>query len=183
MSGALISAALLSAVGDLPQIAAHAGFQLTVARAALLIALAASVYIFWWFSQNWWLRQLRARSLMTPSERTVIRALERILPHCRIHAQVSMGALIGIKRSFTRQSGDRLRWKFSQKIVDFVIEDRRSDTILALVELDDGSHSARLDRARDRMTAAAGYATIRLPASARPTLESVRAALRNAGLI
>ena len=52
---------------------------------------------------------------------------------------------------------------FSQKIVDFVIEDRASGAILALVELDDRSHNAFRDRLRDAMTASAGYRTIRLP--------------------
>ncbi|WP_457350897.1 DUF2726 domain-containing protein [Sphingomonas sp. UYP23] len=58
----------------------------------------------------------------------------------------------------------RTRYKFSSKIVDFVIEDRASGAILALVELDDRSHDAARDRQRDAMTASAGYRTVRLHA-------------------
>lgn len=57
-----------------------------------------------------------------------------------------------------------MRNRFSQKIVDFVIEDRATGGILALVELDDRSHDALRDRQRDAMTASAGYRTIRLAA-------------------
>lgn len=47
--------------------------------------------------------------------------------------------------------------------------------MLALVELDDRSHDRRADRARDRLTARAGYRRIRLPASEYPIRSNVAA--------
>ncbi|WJM30032.1 DUF2726 domain-containing protein (plasmid) [Novosphingobium resinovorum] len=79
-------------------------------------------------------------------------ALERALPHCRIHAQVAMGALLKAPTNPLRKSRHSDRNAFSQKIVDFVAQDRATGAILALIEVDDYSHNAARDRARDAMT-------------------------------
>src|SRR3546814_3252529 len=60
---------------------------------------------------------------------------------------------------------------FSQKIVDFVVQDPNTGKIVALIEVDDWSHSAARNRIRDVMTAGAGYRTFHIPASARPTIQ------------
>ena len=108
--------------------------------------------------------RVRAKPLLTERERGARAIIERVLPHARVHVQVSMGALLQTERGFNRAETMRARNKFSQKIVDFVIEDRTSGAVLALVELDDRSHDNIRDRVRDAMTASAGYRTIRLPA-------------------
>jgi len=108
--------------------------------------------------------RVRAKPLLTERERAARAIIERVLPHARVHVQVSMGALLQTERGFNRSETLRVRNRFSQKIVDFVIEDRTSGAVLALVELDDHSHDNSRDRARDAMTASAGYRTIRLPA-------------------
>ena len=64
--------------------------------------------------------------------------------------------------------------------VDYVVEDRASGRIMLLIELDDRTHNASKDRDRDQLTARAGYTTVRLPASERPTAESVRRHIGNA---
>jgi very-short-patch-repair endonuclease len=107
--------------------------------------------------------KVRAKPLLTDRERAARTIIERVLPHTRVHVQVAMGALLQTERGYNRRETLRTRNRFSQKIVDFVIEDRASGAILALVELDDRSHNALRDRIRDTMTAAAGYRTIRLP--------------------
>jgi very-short-patch-repair endonuclease len=108
--------------------------------------------------------QVRAKPLLTDRERAALAIIERTLPHARVYVQVSMGALLRSKAGLGQSETMRTRNRFSQKIVDFVIEDRASGTILALVELDDRSHDAMRDRQRDAMTASAGYRTIRLAA-------------------
>lgn len=108
--------------------------------------------------------RVRAKPLLTDRERAARAIIERTLPHARVHVQVSMGALLQPKGSFNRRDAHKVRNRFSQKIVDFVIEDRATGGILALVELDDRSHDALRDRQRDAMTASAGYRTIRLAA-------------------
>lgn len=50
--------------------------------------------------------------------------LERAVPHCRIHAQVAMGALLKAPTNPLRKAQHSDRDAFSQKIVDFVAQDR-----------------------------------------------------------
>lgn len=101
---------------------------------------------------------------MTARELAIMSSLEVLLPGCRFHAQVAMGALMRVERCPGRRASPTDRNVFSQKIVDFVIEDRATGRVVALVEADDASHREDRSRARDAMTSAAGYRTIRLPA-------------------
>ena len=118
-----------------------------------------------------------AKEFMTKREQAMLAALEQVLPMYRVHAQVAMGALLTVPRQPGRRSTPADRDAFSQKIVDFVIFDPTTGKIVVLVELDDRTHDAGKDRARDAMTARAGYQTIRIPASARPTIPTALAAL------
>ena len=118
-----------------------------------------------------------ARPFLTARETAMLVAIERVLPAHRIHAQVAMGALLQVPVRLSRRATHADRNSFSQKIVDFVVQDRASGGIVALVEVDDRSHDARRDQVRDLMTARAGYRTIRIAASAKPTLADVRQAL------
>jgi len=123
---------------------------------------------------------VRASDLMTNAERRVIGYIEQALPHARIHAQVSMGALMQPARGLDKRSSMIARNRFSSKRVDFVAEDRSTGAIIAIIELDDWSHNAANDRWRDSLTCRAGYKTIRLPAGERPTAHSVRERIRQA---
>ena len=118
---------------------------------------------------------VKSRRLMTSRERDVISMIETAVPHCRVHAQVAMAALVDCTGGLTRAQRASTRNRFDRKVVDFVLEDRSSGDVLAIVELDDRTHSAAKDRARDEITAAAGYRTIRLPAGKRPDQLGVRA--------
>ncbi len=118
-----------------------------------------------------------AKRFLTGREQAMLVALERALPHCRIHAQVAMGALLQAPGSPLRRRRLSDRNAFSQKIVDFVAQDRSTGAIIALIEVDDWSHVLERDLARDAMTGRAGYRTIRIPAQARPTFGDVRAAV------
>jgi hypothetical protein len=117
---------------------------------------------------------IRARPLMTPREREVIKVIEEALPHCRVHAQVAMGALIDCKKDVPRNQRRAVRNRFDRKVIDFVVEDRSNGNVLALIELDDRTHNAAKDRGRDAITAAAGLRTIRLPAGERPDFANIR---------
>jgi very-short-patch-repair endonuclease len=67
-----------------------------------------------------------------------------------------------------------VRNRFGRKIIDFVLEDRASGDVLALIELDDRTHNAAKDRSRDEITKAAGYRTVRFAAGKRPDRVTVR---------
>jgi len=116
---------------------------------------------------------ITAEPLMTDIERQTIVYLELTVPHCRVHAQVSMGALLRPIKGLSQKNSAKTRNRFSQKIVDYVLEDRETGEVVAIVELDDRTHDKTKDRERDAMTKAAGYLTIRLPANERPTRKNV----------
>ena len=107
----------------------------------------------------------------------MLATLKRVLPHCRIHTQVAMGALLAAPSNPLRRRRLSGRDAFSQEIVDFVAQDRASSAIVALIEVDDWSHVLSRDMARDAMTGRAGCCTVGIPAHARPTFADVRAAL------
>lgn len=117
---------------------------------------------------------VKPKALLTPPERKFLVLLEAALPECRIHAQVSMGALLVPVKGLPRGSHSRVRNRFSQKIVDFVVEDRDSGAVIALIELDDRTHAASRDRDRDLMTGEAGYRTVRFHRDRWPTQQDVR---------
>ena len=122
---------------------------------------------------------VRSAPLMTKRERIVCGFIERAVPQARVHAQVSMGAILRPAAGLDRSRSTTVRNRFSSKRIDFLLEDRASGAIIAIVELDDRTHNARQDAERDRMTARAGYTTIRLPAGHQTAL-SVRETLLGA---
>lgn len=114
-----------------------------------------------------------AKEFMTRREQAMLAALEHVLPMYRIHAQVAMGALLAAPRRPGGKFDPADRNAFSQKIVDFVVQDPTTGRVVALIEVDDATHKVARDRLRDAMTGAAGYRTFRIPASARPTIPAV----------
>ena len=124
--------------------------------------------------------KVRPRPLMTHPERRVCALIERALPGTRVHAQVSMGALMNPAKGLSKSDWWTTFNKFSSKRVDFVVEDPASGQIIVLIELDDRSHSRRNDQDRDALTRHAGYTTVRLPAGERHTLTTVSARIDSA---
>jgi hypothetical protein len=118
-----------------------------------------------------------AKPFMTRREMAMLDILERLVPECRFHAQVSMGALLDAPKVMGKARHASDRNAFSQKIVDFVMQDRRTGAIVALIEIDDSSHTPDRDRVRDIMTAGAGYRTVRIGRSVQPNFNEVRAAV------
>ena len=107
-----------------------------------------------------------AKRFMTDRELAMLAAIERVLPAHRIHAQVAMGALLQVPRRLGRRASYADRNSFSQKIVDFVVQDRNSGAIVALIEIDDYSHNVARDAKRDAMTARAVCSAASLASSA-----------------
>ena len=111
---------------------------------------------------------------MTQRERECIVLLESMFPEHRIHAQVAMNALIQTKAGLDNKRNTSWRNKFDRKVVDFVMEERGSGDIYALVELDDRTHNLEKDRKRDTLTQAAGYRTVRIPPRTKLTEQALR---------
>lgn len=122
-----------------------------------------------------------AKRFLTAREAAMLEILEGLMPHCRFHAQVAMGALLDAPRIAGKRRLPSDRNAFASKIVDFVAQDRATGELLALIEVDDSSHQAEKDRSRDAMTSGAGYRTVRIGREVAPKVDQVRHAI--AGLL
>lgn len=106
------------------------------------------------------------KALLTANELEFFERLSEALPTYWVFPQVAMGALISVK-GLQGAEAFKARSKFAQKIVDYVVCDRNL-TVIALIELDDKTHSKTKDAARDALTYSAGYPTLRYSSSAKP---------------
>lgn len=116
----------------------------------------------------------RARDLMTANERDMFARLVRALPDAYVFPQVAMGALITAAPSMGEAVARGVRSRFDRKIVDFVVVDRHTFDVVAIVELDDRTHEAERDAARDRITRGAGYKTLRFDSRKKPDIVEIR---------
>lgn len=119
------------------------------------------------------------RTFLTGNEAEFLARLEAALPEVRVHCQVAMGALLvpripegGGKRR--RAAHAAVRARYDRKVVDYVLQDRRSGAVLAVVELDDRTHVPERDRKRDAMMGRAGYRTIRWDSRRKPGAARIR---------
>jgi hypothetical protein len=124
---------------------------------------------------------LAVRKLFDLLELSAPSVVVEAVPSARAYVQVSFGAFFQPAPSLPARAARHLFFSFSSKCADFVLEDRETGKIMAIVELDDASHDGKRDKLRDDLTAAAGFLTIRLPADERPTREKVNRRVR-AGL-
>lgn len=92
--------------------------------------------------------------------------------------QVSMGAILDV--SLRNKSGAeywRLRSKFSNKIIDFVLCDISTMDPVLIVELDDVTHDFSKDKHRDLMVAASGLRTLRFWSKNKPDVATLKSAI------
>lgn len=135
-----------------------------IAGIALLIAAALLLR-----NRKPWLSRIKRKSLLTVNEAEFFRRLQRALPAFAVFPQVSFAALLTDDGRLTAKARWSVRARFDRKIADFVICDRHTLQVVAIVELDDRTHSASADRQRDAITRAAGYQTIRFQSKQKPT--------------
>jgi hypothetical protein len=117
----------------------------------------------------------RARLLMTDNEAEFFGRLVAALPDHYIFPQVGMSALIEASASNKKKAhSDRLR--IAQQRVDYVVCDM-SCNVIAVVELDDRTHSASKDQVRDARLLQGGIRTIRFQSKNKPSVGTLRAAI------
>ena len=110
---------------------------------------------------------------MTNNEFEFFDRLVKALPDHYIFPQVSMSALLEASSSDKKQAhSDRLR--IAQQRIDYVVCDAQCE-VVAVVELDDRTHSRVKDQARDGRLEQAGIRTIRFQSRNKPTAEVIRA--------
>jgi hypothetical protein len=139
------------------------------ATALILFAFLLSVW------RKPWRMRLRRKQLMTPNEAEFFRRLERALPTYRVFPQVSFAAFLTDDGTMSQRRRWSVRARFDRKIADFVVCDGKTLEIVALIELDDATHIARADRARDALTKTAGYQTFRFQSKQKPTVAEIAA--------
>jgi len=122
-----------------------------------------------------WLSSIQRKPLMTENEKEFFLRLQRALPAHSVFPQVAFAAFLTDDGRLPRQKRWSLRARFDRKIADFVVCDRQSLNIIAIVELDDRTHTAQADQQRDAITGAAGYRTIRFQSKRKPSEAEIAA--------
>lgn len=122
----------------------------------------------------------KARQLMTENEAEFFGRLVVALPDHYIFPQVAMSALIeAASKDKKTAHGDRLR--IAQQRADFVVCDR-SCNVIAVIELDDRTHSPSKDRVRDARLQQAGLRSVRFRSTSKPSVGALRAAVLPVGV-
>lgn len=117
----------------------------------------------------------RRRKLMTDNEQEFFGRLVVALPDHYVFPQVALSALIEASSSVNKTAhSDRL--KIAQQRADYVVCDKRCE-IVAVVELDDKTHSRAKDALRDSRLEQAGVRTVRFQSRSKPAVAALRAAV------
>jgi hypothetical protein len=111
-------------------------------------------------------------SLLGAAEQTLYYRLIEALPDHVVLAQVAFSQMITVAGG---DSDENFKKNLSarQKVADFVICDR-SFSVVAVVELDDSTHSAAKDEKRDAIVTEAGSRTIRWRAGRLPDTADIK---------
>lgn len=118
-----------------------------------------------------------AKPLLTDNELEFYGRLLDALPRDAIFVQVAMGALMAPKAAQHTDHFWRMRSKFAQKFVDFVICEPSTLAVIAIIELDDRTHDPVKDIARDAMLASAGYTVLRWQSNRKPDATEIASAV------
>lgn len=134
--------------------------------AILLILVVAAIRL---LRPKPWLSRIKKKALLTPNETEFFHRLQRALPACHVFPQVPFAALLTVDSKLSGKVRWSLRARFDRKIADFVVCERLSLKVIAIIELDDRTHDAKADRQRDAITEAAGYQTFRFQSKKKPS--------------
>ncbi|MDQ1817769.1 DUF2726 domain-containing protein [Massilia sp. CCM 9210] len=141
----------------------------------VVMALAAIILAQVWLKGKGRSGAYRARALMTPNEAEFFGRLVAALPDHYIFPQVAMSALIEAATNDKKIAhSDRLR--IAQQRVDYVVCDRYCK-VIAVVELDDRTHSANKDQTRDARLKQGGVRTVRFQSKNKPSVDALRTAI------
>jgi hypothetical protein len=119
--------------------------------------------------------QYFAKTPLTGPEQELYKRLREAVPECVVLAQVALSSLVGVTE---RQDWQRWFNRISQKSVDFVLCLPNDFTVVAVIELDDLSHTRadrqRADTAKDVALRIAGHPVLRFKRHDMPSVEEIR---------
>jgi len=147
---------------------------------ALLALLFLSAFAVMMRTRKPWLSRIQAKPLLTANETEFFHRLQRALPACQVFPQVAFAAFLTDDGQLSAKARWSMRGKFDRKIADFVICERGSLKLVALIELDDRTHNTSADRQRDAITKAAGYQTFRFESKQKPSENEIAALFQHA---
>ena len=116
---------------------------------------------------------LRRKPILTEHEKGFFPCLLDALPQYHIFPQVSLDAVMEPAAGLSNGATCSLRNSFSQKHPDFVICEKGSLKVVAVVELDDSWHDAEKDAQRDKMLDAVNYPVLRFSDKDKPWREAI----------
>lgn len=117
----------------------------------------------------------RRRDLMTANEREFFGRLVAALPDHYIFPQVALSALLEPSSGNAKTAyGDHLR--IAQQRADYVVC-TKNGAVVAVVELDDRTHSRAKDQLRDSRLEQAGIRTVRFQSRQKPTPAAILVAI------
>lgn len=116
------------------------------------------------------------KAIVTDNEREFLSRLLTALPDYHIFPQVAFSAILKPVHWLSEEEQTRVFRKFAQKRLDYVVCQRDTLDIVAIIELDDKSHTnAQKDWRRDGLLSAGGYSVIRYSSKAKPSIEAIAA--------
>jgi len=113
------------------------------------------------------------KPILTDNEREFFYRLQRALPDFHVFPQVAASAILQVSPTASRSDHYSLFGTFAQKRVDYVICERDSLAVIALIELDDRSHDSSKDKKRDALFSEAGYQVIRFDSRRKPSKKQI----------
>lgn len=119
------------------------------------------------------LTDLRRKTILTEHEKGFFPCLLDALPQYHVFPQVSLDAVMQTAAGLSNGVACSLRNSFSQKHPDFVICEKGSLKVVAIVELDDSWHDAENDAERDKMLGAVKYPVLRFTDKDKPWREAI----------
>jgi len=117
----------------------------------------------------------RKRSILTDNEAEFFGRLVAALPEHYIFPQVSMQALLEAA-SADKKTAHIDRLKIAQHRVDYVVCNKQCE-VIAVVELDDKTHSPTKDQVRDSRLKQAGIRTVRFQSKSKPNKDAIRSVI------
>jgi very-short-patch-repair endonuclease len=156
----------------------HTGNVLPLVIILLLLVVAAEAALS--PGRKAWLSHITAKPLLTPNEIEFFHRLQRALPAYQVLPQVAFAAFLTDDGKLSSKARWSVRNRFDRKIADFVVCERASLKVVALIELDDKTHKADADQKRDAITKAAGYQTFRFQSRKKPSEAEIAALFQSA---
>lgn len=122
---------------------------------------------------------LYSKSLLTERETEFYRRLEAMYPEHCIFVQVALSQLLDVSPG--TRNWRAIRNHFNQLVADFVLCNRDL-SVVAVIELDDSSHSTRkrqgVDWRKTKAVESAGLRLVRIPAGPIPSVAELRRVIR-----